>query len=134
MLTIKNYLNHSRVSGIGLFAGEDIPKGRIIWEYFPLIDITYTLDEWKELETNLSSSSFLMLQNYSYKEDGKYIVCTDNAQFMNHSSDDYNVANTDDLKSMYACRNIKKGQELLCNYLEYSDEDDYHVLKLVNIK
>lgn len=130
MLTVKTYLDKSPVSGIGLYANEDIPKGKIVWEYFPLVDITYTVQEWKELQQNVVPTSFKTIQNYAYKENNLHIVCTDNAQFMNHSSDEFNVTNTPDLKSMYASRNIKKGEELLCDYFEYSDADDHHAKKL----
>ena len=131
MLTVKTYLAKSFCDGIGIFAAEDIPKGKIIWEYFPMIDITYEELEWGYLEQNLDNKSFENLRKYAYKEGGKYIVCTDNAQFMNHDQNEYNVSNTTDLKSMYANRKIVKGEELLCNYREYSDNDDYH-LQILN--
>ncbi len=95
-----------------------------------MIDITYTQEEWENLKESLSSESFSVVNRYSYKENNLYILCTDNAQFMNHSVQKVNVANTDDLKSMFATRSIKKGEELLCNYFEYSDKDDFHVKKL----
>jgi SET domain-containing protein len=132
MLTVKTYIDKSSTSGNGVFAGEDILSGKIIWEYFPLIDITYSQEEWEELRRVVSIASFNNLENYAYKEEGKYIVCLDNAQFMNHSSLDFNISNTPDLKSMYAIRNISAGEELLCNYFEYSDDDDRHILKLKN--
>ncbi len=39
MLLIKTKLDLSKIHGIGLFAGEDIPKGTIIWRFNSLIDI-----------------------------------------------------------------------------------------------
>ena len=58
----------------------------------------------------------------------------DNAQFMNHSEFESNIANSGDLKSMKATRSIEKGEELLCDYFEYSDTDDHHRLYLNNLK
>lgn len=130
MLLIRTYLAPSPISGIGLFTAEDIPKGKMIWDYFPPIDITFSPEEWNELSVNLSTPSFAMIRNYVYKENGKYILCTDNAQFMNHHSSSFNVVNTDDLKSMYALRNIEKDEELFCHYGDYSDADDYHRVSL----
>lgn len=130
MLTIKTIVKRSELHGLGVFASENISKGKVIWEYFPMIDITYSLEKWRELELNLAPASFETIKRYAYKENGVYVVCMDNAQFMNHSHEYYNVANTDDLKSMYATRDIAQGEELLCNYLEYSDDDDHHIQKL----
>lgn len=127
MLTVKTFLSPSKISGIGLFADEDIKKGDIIWKYLPLIDITYTKENWDELKSILTEESFSNVQRYSYKENGMYILCTDNAQFMNHSSDKMNVTNSKDLMHMYAIHPIKKGEEILCDYSEYSDEDDHHL-------
>ena len=113
-------------------AKDFIPKGKIIWEYFPLIDITYSETEWREIQFNLSAPSYEKLEQYAYKERGRYIICVDNAQFMNHSEEKFNVTNTEDLKTMYAVRDIIAGEEILCNYFEYSDSDDVHRLKLQN--
>ena len=131
---IKTYLAPSAVSGIGLFSGENIPKGKIIWEYFPLVDITFSVPQWEELRDNIANTSFDMIQRYAYKEEDHYVLCTDNAQFMNHCSNLFNVTNTDDLKSMFTLREIKKGEELLCNYMEYSDPDDHHRIYLESLE
>ena len=130
MLTVKTYLDKSDINGIGVFSSEKIRKGQIVWEYFPLVDITYTEKQWKSLKLNLTDSSFEMINRYAYKEQGQYIVCLDNAQFMNHSAQFQNVGNTPDLKSMYALKDIAEGQEILCNYFEYSDADDSHLAML----
>ncbi len=132
MLTVKTFLNQSSVDGIGVYAGEKIKKGEVIWEYFPLVDITYSPEEWLRLQEKVNKSSFENIQRYSYKENGIYVVCMDNAQFMNHSYDSFNLSNTHDLKTMFATRDIQEGEELLCNYFEYSDEDDHHRIFLVS--
>lgn len=130
---VKTYVTTSTINGLGLFAGEKIYKGKIIWEYFPLIDITYSLKEWNELRINLTTESFSMIRRYAYKEKDKFIVCMDNAQFMNHFVTEPNVANTEDLNSMFALRTIEKGEELVCDYMEYSDPDDFHVKNLKRV-
>lgn len=132
MLTVKTYLKQSPVEGIGLYAGQTIKKGEVIWEYFPLVDITYSPDEWLALLEKVNKHSLEFLKRYAYKENGIYIVCMDNAQFMNHSDEHFNLTNTSDLKSMYATRDIEENEELLCNYFEYSDEDDHHRIFLVS--
>ena len=126
MLCINTYICSSKISGNGLFSNEFIEEGRIIWEYMPLVDITYNNSQWNKLEKELSKESFSVIKNYAYKENDSYIVCFDNAQFMNHCGDEFNVANTKDLKTMFAIRDIQIGEEILCDYLEYSDKDDHH--------
>jgi hypothetical protein len=42
MLTVKTYLDKSNISGIGLFAGENIKKGTITWKFNPHIDIYFS--------------------------------------------------------------------------------------------
>lgn len=127
MLTITSFIDRSEVSGLGVFTSERISKGTIIWVYNPLVDLTYSEEQWNELKKTLSSQSFASIQRYSYKEHGKHILCTDNAQFMNHSSLLCNISNSPDLKEMFANRDVESGEELLCNYFEYSDSDDHHL-------
>lgn len=132
MLLIKTKLGLSKFHGIGIFADEFIPQNKIIWEYFPDIDITFSKQQWLTLKNNLAAPSFKMVQRYSYKEDDQFIICLDNAQFMNHS-DTPNITNTEDLKSMFANRDIEVGEELLCDYLEYCDGDDDNLKGLHNV-
>lgn len=127
MLNVKTYLGPSTVAGTGLFAGEIIKKGKVIWSYNSLVDITYSESDWKNLKETISEQSFERVQNYCYKEKEKYIVCTDGAQFMNHSTELCNTQNSKDLLKMFATRDIKKGEELFCDYFEYSDVDDHHL-------
>lgn len=127
MLIVPTFIDRSAVSGMGVFAQELIPKGTIIWIYNSVIDQTFSESEWQQLEKQLHAHSFQSIKKYSYKERGKYILCNDNAQFMNHSDSDFNISNSSDLNSMFATRDIEMGEELLCNYLEYSDEDDHHI-------
>ena len=127
MLKVDTYLDKSPVSGIGIFAGENIPKGKIVWEFNPWVDIVYTSEEWNHLKNDISPESLKHVLKYTYKSDDKYYVCVDSAQFMNHSSDQYNVGNNPENDTMFARRNIDKGEELLCNYFEYCDADDYNL-------
>jgi len=126
MLKVITYLEVSGVHGIGIFAGEDIPAKSVIWEFNPHVDLKYSCKEWQQLKEEVSPQSFAALERYSYKEDNYYWLCLDNAQFMNHGDEDYNVVNESSCL-MLARRDIKQGEELLCNYFHYSDCDDQHV-------
>jgi len=130
MLKVRTYLDVSAVHGIGVYADEEVPKGAVIWEFNPHVDLVYTPEEWRSLATSISAQSLAALKRYSYKENGNYYLCLDNAQFMNHGASLFNVENCRDANRMLARRDIRKGEELLCNYFEYSDSDDEHLLFL----
>ncbi len=129
MLRIHTYLDRSVTHGIGIFAAEDIPEGTLIWEYNPQVDLTYSPEEWQKLKTTVAPACFTALERYSYKENNRYHLCIDNAQFMNHSESGYNVVNTAH-NTMLAHCDIRRGEELLCNYFQYSDADDVHAERL----
>lgn len=128
MLKVKTRLDISETEGIGigLFANESIKKGTIIWEFANEIDTTYTNNFIKKCkEKNLIS--FLKKYCYFDLESELYIFCGDNGRFINHS-DKPNCK--EELKSKYtfgrtiAVRNIKKGEELTCDYYEFDGEAD----------
>jgi uncharacterized protein len=131
MLQIKTSLSNSPINGIGLFAEENVQKGKIIWSFSPLVDIVFNPAEWNDLQEKISKNSFDQIKKYAYKENNRYILCVDNAQFMNHSDTRYNVGNLKDGDIMIALNDIKKGDELVCNYFEYSDADDAHLKQIL---
>lgn len=126
MLRVRTYIDRSAVHGMGVFAAEEIPEGAVVWEYNPAVDVTYTEEQWAAMRSACSAASLEQLGKYSYKEDGRHIVCVDNAQFMNHSPAP-NVHNDKSANMMTAMRRIARGEELLCDYFQYSDPDDPHL-------
>jgi SET domain-containing protein len=132
MLKVKTYLDSSTIHGIGLFARQTIKAGSLTWEFNPAVDLVYSLDQWETLKASISMQSFVNLIRLSYKEEGLIYLCIDNAQFMNHSENHDNIITGASKSKMYAARDIDKGEELLCNYLSYSDPDDFHVQKISN--
>lgn len=134
MLTVKTFLDRSRIHGIGIFADQFISKNSIVWEFNPSVDFSYDEAAWLKLRKNLSPHSFYSIRRYSFKEKGQYILCVDNSQFMNHSNDSANIFQDEEVNSMRAIRDISAGEELLCNYFEYSDFDDFHRTALLKQK
>ena len=130
MLKIKTYLDKSAINGIGIFAGEDIREGKIIWEFNPHVDLVYSDEEWNDLARSISAESLQHVLRYTYKSNGKYYLCVDSAQFMNHGVAQYNIGNDSENDTMFARRNIKRGEELLCNYFEYCDSDDFNLSQI----
>jgi len=132
MLNIKSYLDRSLIHGIGLFTNQEIMAGSIVWEFNPAVDLVYSLDQWDTLKASIAAQSFVNLIRLSYKEEGLIYLCTDNAKFMNHSKIHDNVFHGPSKRKMHAIRNTDIGEELLCNYLSYSDPDDFHVRNIIN--
>ena len=114
MLRVRTYLSQSEIEGIGLFAAEPIPRGTLIWKFDPAYDNQY------DLGTIPADASLLreMIEHYGYRpgEAPVYIVCGDNARFMNHSPD----ANADDIGELtIARRDIAAGEEITCDYAKF---------------
>lgn len=113
MLCVKTVLKQSLIHGIGLFADEDIPKGTIVWKFNDLIDLVLSEEQIDSLE-EASKSQIL---NYSFKTvNGYYVLVGDDNRFINYSKDP-NIIDIDDIESpSIAIRDIKKGEELTCDY------------------
>jgi SET domain-containing protein len=130
MLKINTYLDRSKLSGVGLFAAEDIQRGRTIWEFNPAVDLVFTIEQWEARLAGVATPARDALRRYSYKSNNLLYLCTDNAQFMNHGSETKNIGNKANDDTMYALRDINTGEELLCDYFEFSDADDYHLCRI----
>jgi SET domain-containing protein len=117
MLLVKTYIGKSRIHGVGLFADQFIPEGTVIWEFTPGIDVELSS---LKLDNEIKED---FLNTYCYKNKGKYILCVDNARFINHS----NNPNTDDSKGpcTIARKDIYPNEEIVSDYSEFgADEED----------
>lgn len=123
MLYVKTYLDKSKIQGIGLFAGENIKKGTVIWRFKPKFDIVIKKKERDKLP-KLTREWMTRYAYHDVKMNG-YIICADDARFFNHSPN----PNTIDRHNVtMARRNIRKGEELTSNYYDFDDEtteDDF---------
>jgi SET domain-containing protein len=117
MLRVPTYVAQSPIAGVGLFAATDLPEDHVIWEYREGVD-------WR-----ISPSELILfpepfqtrLRHYLYQEEtGLYVLCGDNAKYMNHSDQ----PNCDDTGGEYTvtCRAIKAGEELTCDYRLFDEE------------
>jgi uncharacterized protein len=116
MLLVKTKLAPSNIHGLGVFADEFIPKGTMIWQFVEGFDVELTEDELNQLPKHVIE----WVKHYCYLDlnSNLYVVCLDDARFMNHSakantSPDFNsdvrgvdVANCD----------IQPGVEITNNY------------------
>jgi uncharacterized protein len=116
MLTVSTYLAPSVIEGIGVFAGEYIRRGRLIWNLNPKFDIFIYANEIDAYPPYLQD--FVSRYTYPHLEmPGVVILDSDNGRFMNHSSrpnTDFRVFDRG-----YALVDIAAGEELTCNYHEF---------------
>jgi SET domain-containing protein len=117
MLLVKTRLAPSPIAGIGLFAGEDIARGTITWRFMPGYDRMLTAREMSALPEPARSA--LLDHVYLDAESGLFVLCMDNARFMNHADDPNTKGIHDDGKIEgydVATRDIAEGEELTCDY------------------
>lgn len=112
MLLVKTYLDKSRIHGIGVFAGEDIRKGRRLWVFAEGFDHCYTPKQFAKLPKQARD----FLKSYGYRVDGEVLFTVDNDRHINHSDapntylhDGYAIARVD----------IRKGTEITNDYREF---------------
>jgi len=129
MLMVKTRIAQSGTHGIGLFAAEFIPKGRVTWRFMPGLDLIVPEDILLQI-SEASRSQFL---NYCYvdKFTKHFILCFDDERFINHSKEP-NIAQSQVASETegveIATKDIQEGEELLCDY----DEFDFDAHRKLN--
>jgi uncharacterized protein len=115
MLLVKTYLDRSAIHGIGLFAGERIAKGTVIWRRSAVIDLLLGEEEIAALHPAAREQ----IEKYTYLDHmlRKFVLCGDDARFFNHSEapncHDYP---DEDGGTTVAARDIELGEELTSDY------------------
>lgn len=124
MMLVKTEKRESEVHGIGLFAAEDIPEGTPTWRFVPGIDQAIHPD----VVERVPEPSRLNFLTYAYLDirTGLYVLCADDARFMNHSEEP-NIRGDYELDGVFgvdvAARDIRAGEELLCDYRTFDRID-----------
>ncbi len=119
MLLIDTYLDKSPIHGLGVFAAEDVSKGTIVWEFNPIFDSVIRKDEIADLPRHALEYLFI----YAWQNtDGDFCIGIDNDKYANHSPDP-NSRYLKESNTWVAVRDIKKGEELTDNYIEFSESD-----------
>ena len=116
MLTVSTYVAPSAIEGLGVFAGEFIERGRLLWSLNPKFDIFVHHEEIEELAPHVQH--FIARYSYPHLEmPGVVVVDSDNGRFMNHTL----TPNTDFriFDKGYALVDIAQGDEITCNYHEF---------------
>ena len=128
MITVKTKIGPSTISGMGIFAGEDISKGTLVWEFVPKFDQKLTQAEAAQLPK--LARQYLIQYGYVSKRDGTYILAMDHSRFMNHSDNPNLVSGFEDGFEEDVARaapDIKKNEELTVDYQQFDDglKEDY---------
>lgn len=116
MLLVRVRVDRSAIHGLGVFAEESIPKDTPVWRFTPGFD----LDVDPELVHAQPEPLRERLLHYGYMDPrlGRYILCCDDARFLNHS-DDPNLRpdfSLDRYGIDVAARDIRLGEELTVDY------------------
>lgn len=122
MLLIKTTLKSFKGKGIGLVASEDIKKGTIICCDDFNIDREFHDDLLKERPEYFRALIPFLKKYATYsKEKRVWHLHSDNMRFMNHSTNPNVEWDGSDNWQYVATRNIKSGEEITCNYIEFED-------------
>ena len=116
----------SKISGIGLFTDQFIPKGTLIWKFIDGFDLRIDKSKLEDIKSEPAKEQFL---KYAYLNSRtlKYVLCFDDARFFNHSEHP-NVIGIDDINEEeginIAIRDIKENEELTVDYNQYDADFD----------
>jgi uncharacterized protein len=120
MLLVKTKVAPSPVHGLGLFADQFIPRGTRIWEYSEVVDSRF--DASRLVGLTEKEQDELLKHSYLNPSSGLYVVCGDDARYMNHADD----PNTEDVGYddglvngegiTVAARDIQPGEEIFSDY------------------
>ena len=132
MYLVKIIAKDSIIDGKGVFAEEDIKKDTIVWKFDPNHDKTITQEKFDSLDQETKKDLLRVAYFSSESNLWVYPPEDDPARFTNHSPKNNLSAVIDKDISIepffVANRDIKKGEELTNNYLEFDNRTDGKVL------
>lgn len=122
MMHIKYKLDKSSNHGIGLFVDQNIKKDELIYTASPVLDLNITKEQFDSLSE--SEQKEIKYWGFWIEKDKVWHVDFDVSKFINHSA---NATVTQDSTKedayLIAIRDIKAGEELTQNYLEFESEE-----------
>lgn len=123
MIHIKYKLDKSPYHGIGLFADEDLKAGQLIYTSSPMLDVNVTQEQFDSLSDKEQEE--IRWWGFKNEDEGIWHVDFDVSKFINHSYEG-NVTQDKKHKDAYliTTREIKTGEELTQNYLEFESAQD----------
>ena len=109
--------------GKGIIAQEEITKGTKVWSIHAANYLEFkTKEELSAYLEKLPLEEQKLVLMHAYGNEDKVHFCRDDSKYMNHSFEPNNglVPELVDWDSLYALRDIKKGEELLEDYGTYT--------------
>lgn len=123
MIHIDYKLKASDLHGVGLFADQNIKKGELVYTASPLLDLNITQEQFDSLDQKEKDE--ILWWGFFDEPSQMWHVDFDVSKFINHS---YDATLTQDENHdeayLVATRDIKAGEELTQNYLEFESEED----------
>lgn len=115
MLLVKTRVLKSTIPGAGkgLFLDEDAIKGTVFARFNERVDLVIGSEEllhhpemWK----------------FAYYDEflDKYVYCSDDARFINHSCENYNYITNENNENVFL-RDMRRGEEILANYCIWNE-------------
>jgi len=132
MIHIEYKLDKSAHHGVGLFTSQDIDAGEVVYTANPLLDVNITIGEFEDLEK--SEQDEIRWWGFFDQPSQRWHVDFDVSKFINHSFEG-NITQSSDHDEAYliASKDIKAGEELVQNYLEFETEEDL-INRGINLK
>lgn len=129
MMQVAHYVGLSSIAGAGLFAGEAIPVGAVIYRDDPRFMIILEDADLDAMPAPVRAAflKYCYRGRGQHRLVGRWYYCTDDARFFNHA--DAPNAIWDETRDVYvAARAIAAGEELTCDYRSFSEDGDYDFL------
>lgn len=123
MIHIKYKLEASPLHGVGMFAAEDIAKGALIYTPSPLLDVNLTEEQFDSLDPREQEE--VRWWGFFDRTSQKWHVDFDVTHFINHAVDAIVTQDESHAEAyLVAARDIRAGEELTQNYLEFESKED----------
>jgi SET domain-containing protein len=116
MLLVRVTVAPSSIHGLGVFAAESVPRGTAVWRFTPGFDLECPAETLEGL--SLLQRERLLHYGYLERRSGLFVLCCDDARFLNHSAAPNLVNEPDGTRHGVdrAARDIAVGEELTVDY------------------
>ncbi len=120
MLLVRTYLAKSLIHGIGLFTGETIAAGVIVYKPSPDLDLCISHEVFSVLDER--NQKVIAHYGFRSKVDDKWYLAFDDIRFCNHSTvGNIGVKIFNGISCLAAKNDIVVGEELLQDYGEFEN-------------
>lgn len=111
MLLIDHYVAKSAIHGLGVFSSENVAKGKLVWEFSPIIDREIPESKLSDLPPHIVKK--IHTHAWYHPEERQFWLGGDGDYYMNHEdAPTLEVAG----RIFIASRDIVIGDELTCDY------------------